>query len=171
MVGPICVFSQSNKHSTWVHLDCVWSPWFCPFYIRTFFSGISKRMILNLLSQTIIISIDHIVSVIFWSFFLYFKKVVAFLLFVIYCYDMASALWLLFTFRGYIEAIREIEKQLHTVADSQRFDDIVVACGRSVILYNITIFCRPCVASVVRISYSCSMCHVFQNRIQARIGI
>ncbi|KNA15440.1 hypothetical protein SOVF_098230 [Spinacia oleracea] len=30
---------------------------------------------------------------------------------------------------GYIEAIREIEKQLHTVADSQRFDDIVVACG------------------------------------------
>ncbi|CAO2842147.1 unnamed protein product [Amaranthus hypochondriacus] len=30
---------------------------------------------------------------------------------------------------GYIEAIREIEQQLHTVADSRRFDDIVVACG------------------------------------------
>ena len=39
---------------------------------------------------------------------------------------------LLFTFRGYIEAIREIEQQLHMVADSRKFDDIVVACGRSV---------------------------------------
>ncbi|KAL2896895.1 Bifunctional D-cysteine desulfhydrase/1-aminocyclopropane-1-carboxylate deaminase mitochondrial [Bienertia sinuspersici] len=30
---------------------------------------------------------------------------------------------------GYIEAIREIEQQLDTVADFRRFDDIVVACG------------------------------------------
>lgn len=30
---------------------------------------------------------------------------------------------------GYIEAIREIEQQLHMVADSRKFDDIVVACG------------------------------------------
>lgn len=30
--------------------------------------------------------------------------------------------------RGYIEAIREIEQQLQTA--KERFDDIVVACGR-----------------------------------------
>uniref|UniRef100_A0A803N0U1 D-cysteine desulfhydrase n=1 Tax=Chenopodium quinoa TaxID=63459 RepID=A0A803N0U1_CHEQI len=30
---------------------------------------------------------------------------------------------------GYIEAIREIEQQLHNVAESRSFDDIVVACG------------------------------------------
>ena len=32
--------------------------------------------------------------------------------------------------RGYIEAIREIERQLDTGIDKIKFDDIVVACGR-----------------------------------------
>lgn len=45
---------------------------------------------------------------------------------------MELALVHLFNFRGYIEAIRELEEQLHTLADSRKFDDIVVACGRSV---------------------------------------
>jgi hypothetical protein len=35
-------------------------------------------------------------------------------------------------FRGYIEAIREIEQQIQRSADAQ-FDDIVVACGRYLI--------------------------------------
>lgn len=33
-------------------------------------------------------------------------------------------------FRGYIEAIREIEEQLQSGTDKVKFDDIVVACGR-----------------------------------------
>lgn len=33
-------------------------------------------------------------------------------------------------FRGYIEAIREIEEQLQSGIDKVKFDDIVVACGR-----------------------------------------
>lgn len=33
-------------------------------------------------------------------------------------------------FRGYIEAIREVEQQLQTCTGDQKFDDIVVACGR-----------------------------------------
>ena len=33
-------------------------------------------------------------------------------------------------YRGYIEAIREIEMQLQQSASSLGFDDIVVACGR-----------------------------------------
>jgi hypothetical protein len=33
-------------------------------------------------------------------------------------------------FRGYIEAIREIEQQLQTGTGKIKFDDIVVACGR-----------------------------------------
>lgn len=33
-------------------------------------------------------------------------------------------------FRGYIEAVREIEEQLQDVKDEVVFDDIVVACGR-----------------------------------------
>lgn len=33
-------------------------------------------------------------------------------------------------FRGYIEAIREIEQQVHNAAGRVKFDDIVVACGR-----------------------------------------
>lgn len=32
-------------------------------------------------------------------------------------------------FRGYIEAIRKIEKQLQQSASNLEFDDIVVACG------------------------------------------
>ena len=35
-----------------------------------------------------------------------------------------------YVFRGYIEAVREIEQQLDTVNDKIKFDDIVVACGR-----------------------------------------
>jgi hypothetical protein len=33
-------------------------------------------------------------------------------------------------FRGYIEAIREIELQIQSGASNVKFDDIVVACGR-----------------------------------------
>lgn len=33
-------------------------------------------------------------------------------------------------FRGYIEAIREIEQQLQIGTSQIKFDDIVVACGR-----------------------------------------
>jgi hypothetical protein len=33
-------------------------------------------------------------------------------------------------FRGYIEAIWEIEQQLQTGTGQRKFDDVVVACGR-----------------------------------------
>lgn len=35
-------------------------------------------------------------------------------------------------FRGYIEAVREIERQLDAGNDNIKFDDIIVACGRFV---------------------------------------
>lgn len=38
-------------------------------------------------------------------------------------------------FRGYIEAIREIEQQLQNGAGGLGFDDIVVACGRFFFLF------------------------------------
>lgn len=38
-------------------------------------------------------------------------------------------------FRGYIEAIREIERQLGTGNDKIKFDNIVVACGRFFFAY------------------------------------
>lgn len=34
------------------------------------------------------------------------------------------------TFRGYIEAMREIEQQVHNAGGRIKFDDVVVACGR-----------------------------------------
>lgn len=46
------------------------------------------------------------------------------------CYKLVNVLTLYYLFRGYIEAIRELEQQLQTGAGKLKFDDIVVACGR-----------------------------------------
>lgn len=44
--------------------------------------------------------------------------------------------------RGYIEAIRELEQQLQHLSIEQKFDDIVVACGRfAPLLHNFVIVC------------------------------
>lgn len=50
--------------------------------------------------------------------------------FYLYYYNINKCKYILVMFRGYIEAVREIEQQLQTGNDEIKFDDIVVACGR-----------------------------------------
>lgn len=48
----------------------------------------------------------------------------------VYVVGLVAFISVLILFRGYIEAVREIEQQLQTGDGKAEFDDIVVACGR-----------------------------------------